>query len=127
MNQQSSHEPVDDDASSLILHMLVLYLQVPNNWQLAVDALQHGAWRARHDTQPRDLEFTYRQDAALALGMLMRGTRDKTTLRILDAFFEDNSVSSEVIHASENIYFGGLCLDRRDTKSYGEIIAYLRS
>jgi hypothetical protein len=42
------------------LHVLVLYLQVPGNWQLAVDALQHGPWSSDHDRPPRDLEFTYR-------------------------------------------------------------------
>ena len=109
------------------LHLLVLYLQVPDNWQLAVDALQQGAWRAHHDAQPRDLEFTYRQEAALALGMLMRGTRDKATLRILDAFFDDNSVSSEVMQACEDIYFGDHSPEHHNTTSYKEIIAYLAS
>jgi hypothetical protein len=108
------------------LHVLVLYLQVPSSWQLAVDALQHGPWSAHQDTQPRDLEFTYRQEAALALGLLMRGTRDKATLRILDAFFNDNYVSSEVMQASQDIYFGDH-YPGCDATSYKEIIAYLAS
>ncbi len=109
------------------LHVLVLYLQVPGNWQLAVDALQCDPWSAHHDTQQSDLEFTYRQEAALALGLLMRGTRDKKTLRILDAFFDDDYVSSEVMEASENIYFGDHSPEHHDTTSYEEIIAYLAS
>ena len=57
----------------------------------------------------------------------MRGTRDKKTLRILDAFFDDDSVSSEVMEASENIYFGDHSSEHHNTTSYGEIIAYLAS
>jgi hypothetical protein len=61
----------------------------------------------------------------LALGLLMRGTRDKKTLRILDAFFDDNSVSSEVIQASENIYFGDHYPGYHNAINYVEIAAYL--
>jgi hypothetical protein len=109
------------------LHVLVLYLQVPNSWQLAVDALEHGPWSVHQERQPRDLEFTYRQEAALALGLLMRGTRDKATLRILDAFFDDDPVSSEVIQANVDIYFGDHYPEHRDAISYKEIRAYLAS
>jgi HEAT repeat protein len=109
------------------LHVLVLYLQVPDRWQLAVDALQHGPWSTSHDTQQHDPQSIYRQEAAFALGLLMRGTRDKATLRILDTFFDDDYVSSAVIQASRDIYFGDHPLEHHNATAYGEIIAYLAS
>ena len=109
------------------LHVLVLYLQVPGNWQLAVDALQDGPWSPYADALEHDPYTLYRQEAAFGLGQLMRGTRDKTTLRILNAFFDDECVSSEVIRASENIYFGDHNPEHRDVASYEKIWAYLAS
>jgi hypothetical protein len=109
------------------LHVLVLYLQVTDNWQLAVDALQHGPWSAHHDAREHDPESTYRQEAAFALGLLMRGTRDKATLRILDAFLDDGYMGIEVMQASENIYFGDHHSEHNTVPSYDEITAYLTS
>jgi HEAT repeat protein len=109
------------------LHVLVLYLQVPDNWQLAVNALQHGPWSTHHDAREHDPESTYRQEAAFALGLLMRGTRDKATLHILDAFFDDGYMGIEVMQASENIYFGDHHPEHNTVPSYNEITAYLTS
>ncbi len=95
----------------IAFRVLVLYLQVPGNWQLAVDALQH------------DPDDTYRQEAAPTLGLLMRGTRDKATLRILAPFiFEDNDISMDAFLASEKIY-----AQNSERIDYKEIEAFLAS
>ncbi|GCE11718.1 hypothetical protein KTT_15770 [Tengunoibacter tsumagoiensis] len=109
------------------LRVLLLYLQIPNSWQFAVDALQQGAWVEDGDQLQHDPYSEYRQEAAFILGKLMRGTRDKNTLRILDIFFVDNNVSGEVQRASIDIYFGDHSKEHSSVAAYGEIVAYIRS
>lgn len=92
----------------LALHVLVLYFQVPGNWQLAADALEH------------DPHLHVRLEAAIALGMLMEKTRDKRTLQILNKSMwgEDEGFGGETLIAMKQV-FGG--------EDYDEIEAYLKS
>ncbi len=87
------------------LHVIILYLQIPGNWQMAVDLLQHAS------------EPTYRQEGATLLGLLMRNTRDKRTLRILKQFTEDDDVWMDVFDAMQKIYPG----------DYDDLLAFLAS
>ncbi|GCE11720.1 HEAT repeat domain-containing protein [Tengunoibacter tsumagoiensis] len=111
------------------LRVLLLYLQIPNSWQFAVDALQQGAWVEGSDKSQHDPHSEYRQEAAFILGKLMRGTRDKKTLQILDAFFNDDNydLSSDAQIASIEIYFGDYNREHSSVAAYGEIVAYIRS
>ncbi len=83
-------------SSSILLRktafrVLVLYLRVPESYEMAVNALQH------------DLDLSYREVAIDALGWLMQGTRDKKTLSLLDPFVDDDDLSSAALHAIAKI------------------------
>jgi hypothetical protein len=99
-NVQESRSVVEHFLSSLTvllrriaLRVLVLYLRVPGGWQMLVDALQP------------DRDYLYRQEAATDLGLLMQGTRDKATLRILDPIVsENNEVGMQAYLATPKIY-----------------------
>jgi HEAT repeat protein len=76
--------------------VLILYLQIPNNWQIAVDMLEH------------DPDDDKRMMAANVLGRLMQGTNDVKTLRILEQFYfdKDEGVAMSAVEACERIYTG---------------------
>ncbi len=73
------------------LRVLVLYLQVPGNWQMVVDRIQHAS------------DTNYRVEAVLILGLLMRGTRDKKTLLILDQLAWDDTVHDHLSSAAFDV------------------------
>ncbi|MGH2506133.1 MAG: hypothetical protein ACRDHZ_01725 [Ktedonobacteraceae bacterium] len=87
------------------LQVLLLYFQIPGNWQLAVDMFQH------------DPDKNNRLAALEVLGQLMRGTGDKATLRILYPLTYDNDWGENVFPVILQIYAG----------DFGEIKAYLAS
>jgi hypothetical protein len=76
--------------------VLILYLKIPNNWQIAVDLLEH------------DPDDDKRMMAANVLGRLMQGTNDVKTLRILDkyTFTKNESLDDFVMEACLRIYTG---------------------
>ncbi|HEY7414176.1 MAG TPA: hypothetical protein VH593_03220 [Ktedonobacteraceae bacterium] len=82
---------------STALAVLVLYFQVSNNWQMAVEVLQH------------DTDSEYRQAAARILGLLKRNTRDKATLHVLDQFawdLEDQGFAFAAFEAMQKVFPG---------------------
>lgn len=82
---------------STALAILVLYFQVPNNWQLAVEALEQTT------------ESAYRQAAATILGLLKQDTRDKATLHVLDRFawdITDQGLAFAAFEAMQKIFPG---------------------
>jgi hypothetical protein len=76
--------------------VLILYLQIPNNWQIAVDMLEH------------DPDDDKRMMAANVLGRLMQGTNDVKTLRILDkyTYTKNAALDDFVMEACLRIYTG---------------------
>lgn len=80
---------------AIALADLVLYLQVPSNWQRTVDILTNSA------------NNEDRIAAAQVLGRLKRGTRDKETLQILDQFQPpevDDSISYACFEAILRVF-----------------------
>ncbi len=85
------------------LRVLLLYLQIPNHWQIAVDMFQH------------DPDEDNRLAALEVLSQLMSGTRNKATLRILYPLAYDEQRGKGVFEAILKIYPG----------DFGEIKGYL--
>jgi len=85
------------------LRVLVLYLQIPNGWQMVVDMFEH------------DPNEDNRLAALDVLSQLMAGTRDKATLRILYPLAYDAQRGKGVFEAILKIYPG----------DFGEIRDYL--
>ncbi len=84
---------------------LVLYLRIPDGYQMAVDAVLH------------DPDSEYRQEAVEVLGLLMQGTKDKATMLLLDQFFMDDELGMDAISAIQTIYGG----------DYGDARAFLET
>jgi len=85
------------------LRVLVLYLQIPNGWQMTVDRFEH------------DPDEDNRLAALDVLSQLMAGTRDKATLHILYPLAYDAQRGKGVFEAILKIYPG----------DFGEIKNYL--
>jgi hypothetical protein len=101
------------DLRRIALRVLVLYLQVPGGWQMVVDALAH------------DADELYREEAVTDLGLLMRRTRDKATLRILIPFVYEgdaSDLSTQAFLAIQKVY-----AHHFEEADYNEIDALLAS
>ncbi|HEU5381117.1 MAG TPA: hypothetical protein VFV38_37310 [Ktedonobacteraceae bacterium] len=109
---QEARQVVEDFLESAIpllrttaLRVLLLYLQIPGNKQIAIDMFQH------------DPNKDKRLAALEVLSQLLRGTRDKATLRVLYPLAYDREWGADVFAAILKIYPG----------DFGEIKDYLTS
>ncbi|GCE14553.1 hypothetical protein [Tengunoibacter tsumagoiensis] len=94
---------------------------------MAVEAFQQGPWVGDGDQSQHDPSSQYRWEAAFALGRLRRGTREKNTLRLLNAFFSDLSIGEAVMRAMIDVYFGTYTAATSSLEAFHEILAYLTS
>jgi hypothetical protein len=100
---QESHEVVRsflDCPSKLLctaaLATLILYLQVPGNWQMAVDLIEHDP---DDEMRIKGIEW---------LGLLMKKTRDQKTLRVLYKYWmsHEMDLSLATFDAINKVYAG---------------------
>ena len=75
---------------------LILYLQVPGNWQIAVDLIEHDP---DDEMRIKGIEW---------LGLLMQKTRDHKTLRLLYKYFisHEMDLSLATVDAINKVYAG---------------------
>jgi hypothetical protein len=78
------------------LATLILYLQVPGNWQMAVDLIEH------------DPDDEMRIQGIEWLGLLMKKTRDQKTLRLLYKYWmsHEMDLSLATFDAINKVYAG---------------------
>jgi hypothetical protein len=78
------------------LATLILYLQVPGNWQMAVDLIEH------------DPDIKIRLKGIEWLSLLMQNTRDQKTLRVLHRYWigHDRTLRLAAMEAIEKVYSG---------------------
>jgi len=94
---QESHEVVRGFLlRTTALATFILYLQVPGNWQMAVDLIEHDP----------DLEM--RIKGIEWLGLLMPKTRDQKTLRVLYKYWnsDDLALTQAAVEAIDKVYAG---------------------
>jgi hypothetical protein len=78
------------------LATLILYLQVPGNWQMAVDLIEHDP---DDEMRIKGIEW---------LALLMKNTRDPKTLRLLYKYFisHEMDLSLATVDAINKVYAG---------------------